>query len=52
MHAWAQIIMRGFMALEEGSVQGRDVSEAMQQPPPGQAAAGASRIGAKLSDSS
>ncbi len=47
-----QIIMRGFMALDEGSMQGRDAAEAAQQPPPGHAAAGAARISGKLSDSS
>lgn len=47
-----QIIMRGFMALDEGSMQGRDTAEAARQPPPGQAAAGAARIGGELSDSS
>ncbi|BDA46538.1 Glycosyltransferase-like KOBITO 1 [Coccomyxa sp. Obi] len=47
-----QIIMRGFMALDEGSMQGRDAAEAARQPPPGHAAAGAARIGGKVSDSS
>jgi hypothetical protein len=48
--------MRGFMALEEASSGGLDTGDA-QQPPPGHAAAGTTRIGlrdaaAKLSDSS
>ena len=49
-----QVIMRGFMALEEAS---GSLGDAQQQPPPGHAAAGTTHVGlrdavSKLSDSS